>query len=86
MSKLSSKKDNTETGEIKPNYTRALLGTYWDPQRGEWMLAKAKFDPVTLQATEVTSERVAGDSLVMMDQLYIKQIQLNFYEKEPVRE
>lgn len=95
MSKFTIKKEEAVEAEVpavelpkevKPNFTRVLLGTYWDPQTGEWMYAKAKFDPITMQTSEITTERVAGDSLVMMDGLYIKQIQCNFYEKEPVRE
>lgn len=95
MSKFTIKKEEAVEAEVpavelpkevKPNFTRVLLGTYWDPQTGEWKFASVKFDPLTMQVSEVKEERVGGDHHVMMEQLHVKQIRLNFFEKDPVSE
>ncbi len=74
-----------EEPKVTPSLTRVMLGTYWDPSLGEWMWASVRFDPKTLATGEVKTERVAGNSEVMMDQIYIKQINYNFFEKEDAK-
>ena len=78
-------KEATEATQVAPPvFTRFMVGTYIDPLTGEWMLAYAKFNPLTKQMDVLQTERVAGDREVMRERLTIKQAQLGLYDAAPV--
>lgn len=94
MSKVENAK-NKETEQVPAsleevtvapavNLTRFMLGTYLDPQSGEWMLAYVKFDPRTMTLGQIKTDRVAGDMEVMKERMLIKQAQLGIYDVGPV--
>jgi hypothetical protein len=70
----------------EPNYTRFLLGSYIDPQNGEWMLAQVPFDPLTKMTGKVVVSRVGGDVQVLRERLMVKQVNLGLLEAGTFKE
>lgn len=68
------------------NFTRFMVGTYLDPRTGEWMVAQAPFDPLTLTIGDLVPERVAGNAEVMREKLAIKQVNLGLLEPGAFKE
>lgn len=62
--------------------TRYMLGTFIHPVTGEWMLAQAKFNPITGEVGEFSTERCAGDWIVMQERMQIKINSLGLLEKD----
>lgn len=76
-----AKQDKESAEEVKPNYTRWLLGTYTDPKTQELMLGFVPFDPVTKMTGEFQSERAAGNLEVLLERYMVKQASLGILEQ-----
>lgn len=66
----------------QPKLTRFMVGTYLDPKSGEWMIAQAKFDPITKTVGEFVATRAAGDREVMREKFQITVVTLGLFDAE----
>jgi hypothetical protein len=76
----------TESITNKPNFTRFMIGTFFDPKDGEWKIVQAKFDPNTLTFGTIDVQRVAGDVEIMRERIDIKIIRLGLLENKDMTE
>jgi len=68
-----------------PQLTRFMVGTYLDPVKG-WMIAQAKFDPITQALGEFSVQPAAGDREVMRERFQIKVVSLGLFDAETPKE
>lgn len=47
---------------VKPNFTHEALGTFKDPDTGEWYVSLIKYDPATGQSGEFSKIAAGGTS------------------------
>jgi hypothetical protein len=95
INKFTGKRSESALGETKSvevtdtppaNLSRYMIGTYVDPQSGEWMIAEIKFDPATKQVGVISIERAAGDVEVMRERFQIKVVNRGLFSRDPVNE
>jgi len=56
-------RENFKAAEkVKPNFTHEALGTFKDPETGEWQVAVIKYDPTTGVSGDFTKVPAGGKS------------------------